>query len=336
VKVKPNKRIALTIGDPAGIGPEITLKAVKMLADSGRFEYSNFLIIGDRELISRACGYFNCPGLIEKLNILHVESDGARKIKTGIPSAYSGLASFEYIKAAASLASAGGFSAIATAPISKEALRMAGLDFAGHTEILKSLCGSRRVEMAFYGKYFNLLLMTRHVPLKCALKAISAEGIASAVLAGAAFMRSAYPGSRKINIIVPGLNPHASENGLFGSEEKEIIIPGIALASKRLGDRACCRGIEVCGPVPADSAFYAAFKSREKTLILSYYHDQGLAPFKLLHFESGVNVTIGMPFIRTSPDHGTAYGIAGKNEASCLSMANAIKLAMRMKPFELE
>ncbi|HOT77483.1 MAG TPA: 4-hydroxythreonine-4-phosphate dehydrogenase, partial [Candidatus Wallbacteria bacterium] len=98
MKVKPNKRIALTIGDPAGIGPEITLKAVKMLADSGRFEYSNFLIIGDRELISRACGYFNCPGLIEKLNILHVESDGARKIKTGIPSAYSGLASFEYIK----------------------------------------------------------------------------------------------------------------------------------------------------------------------------------------------------------------------------------------------
>ncbi len=333
--MKTNKKIAVTIGDPAGIGPEVTLKAVKMLVESGRFDYSNFLIIGNRKLLARACAGFIDRGFMGGLDVLHVESEGDGKIKTGRPSAQSGLASFEYIKAAAALASAGKLDALATAPISKEALHMAGFEFAGHTEILKSLCGARRVEMAFCGKYFNLLLMTRHVPLKCALKAISAEGIASAAVAGARFMRSAYPGSRKINIIVPGLNPHASENGLFGSEEKDIIVPGIALAATALDKLECGRGIEISGPVPADTAFYAAFKSREKTLILSYYHDQGLVPFKLLHFESGVNVTIGMPFIRTSPDHGTAYAIAGRNEASCLSMANAIKLALRMKPFEI-
>jgi 4-hydroxythreonine-4-phosphate dehydrogenase len=330
------KIIAVTTGDPAGIGPEITLKAIKYLVETGKFDYSNFIIVGSRDLLFALNDKFSLCEQLDKINIAGAGRSAARQFKIGEASRESGAASYSYIEKAVGIVMSGAASALVTAPISKEALKLAGINYSGHTEILQALSGSKKVEMAFYGKHFNLLLLSRHLSLRAAVSRLDINMMASGIVNGARFMRSLFPRAADIDIIVPGLNPHASENGLFGDEEEKIIAPAIARAREIVareaggGDR-----VGIYGPEPADTAFHRAYKSRRKTLLISFYHDQGLIPFKLLHFDSGVNVTIGLPFVRTSPDHGTAFQIAGKNCASSLSMINALGLAFKLKPFEL-
>lgn len=329
------KIIAISSGDPAGIGPEVTIRAIKHLIDSRKFDYSNFIIVGSKKILSQVNEKYSLYDKLYKLNIAGVETPGIEKIRQGAPSAYSGRASYQYIKTAADLIKTKTANSLVTAPISKDALRTAGIDYCGHTEILQALSGATKVEMAFFGNYFNLFLITRHISLLKALKILDAEVIYKAIVNSAVFMLQLFPKSRAIDIVAPGLNPHASENGLFGDEEERIITPAVIKARKYLRCHKQFDDIEIIGPVPADTAFYRAYKSPDKTLILSYYHDQGLAPFKMLHFETGVNVTLGLPFVRTSPDHGTAFAIAANGTASPVSMINAIKLAFKLKPIEL-
>lgn len=329
------KIIAISTGDPAGIGPEVTIRAVKHLIDSHKFDYSNFIIVGSKKILSQINEKFSLYDKLYKLNIACVETAGIEKVRQGSLSAYSGRASYQYIKTAADLIKTKAADVLVTAPISKDALCTAGIDYCGHTEILQALSGAPKVEMAFYGNYFNLFLITRHISLLKALKILDDEVIYKAIVNSAVFMRQLFPKSLAIDIIAPGLNPHASENGLFGDEEERIITPAVTKARKYLRCHKQFDPIDIIGPVPADTAFYRAYKSPDKTLLLSYYHDQGLAPFKMLHFETGVNVTLGLPFVRTSPDHGTAFAIAAKATASPISMINAIKLAFKLKPVEL-
>ncbi len=329
------KVIAISSGDPAGIGPEVTIKALKYLIDSHKFDYSNFIVVGNKKILYQVNEKHSLYDKLDKLNIVAVETAGIEKIIQGEVSRYSGRASYQYIKTAADLIKTKAANALVTAPISKDALRTAGIDYCGHTEILQALGGAKKVEMAFYGNYFNLFLITRHMALSEALKILDAEVIYKAIVNSAVFMRQLFPKSRAIDIVAPGLNPHASENGLFGDEEERIITPAVIKARKYLRCHKQFDCIDIIGPVPADTAFYRAHKSPRKTLLLSYYHDQGLAPFKMLHFETGVNVTLGLPFIRTSPDHGTAFAIAASGTASPVSMINAIKLAFKLKPIEL-
>jgi 4-hydroxythreonine-4-phosphate dehydrogenase len=329
------KVIAISMGDPAGIGPLVTIKALKYFTGSQKFDYSNFIVIGNKKILYELNDKHSLYDKLDKLNIVGVETAGIEKIEPGKISPYSGRASYEYIKAAADLVKTKAADALVTAPISKDALRLAGIDYCGHTEILQALCGVKKVEMAFYGSYFNLFLITRHIALSKALKIINAEVIYKAIINAAVFMRQLFPKTPAIDIIAPGLNPHASENGLFGDEEERIIIPAVIKARGYFQTHKSFDGINVTGPEPADTAFYLARKSPRKTILLSYYHDQGLAPFKMLHFETGVNVTLGLPFIRTSPDHGTALAIAACGTACPVSMINAIKLAFKLKPVEL-
>lgn len=333
---RDKKTVAVSMGDPAGIGPEITVKAVKYLIETGKFDYSNFIIVGNRDLLWALNDKFSIYDQLDKIKIISAGTTGVRRFKSGEPSSESGAASYSYIEEAVKIIRSGAASALVTAPISKEALKRAGINYSGHTEILQALGGSKKVEMAFYGKFFNLLLLSRHISLRAAVSRLDENMVARGIVNAARFMRSLFPKAAAVDIIVPGLNPHASENGLFGDEEEKIIAPAVARAREIIAREAGAASlIAVSGPEPADTAFYRAYKSRRKTLLISFYHDQGLIPFKLLHFDSGVNVTIGLPFVRTSPDHGTAFQIAGKNRASALSMINALGLAFKLKPFEL-
>ncbi|HBC74337.1 MAG: hypothetical protein A2008_05315 [Candidatus Wallbacteria bacterium GWC2_49_35] len=330
------KIVAITTGDPAGIGPEITLKAIKHLIETGKFDHSNFIIVGNRDSLFALNDKFSILCELDKINIAGAGGPPARQFTTGEASRESGAASYSYIEKAVGIVMSGAASALVTAPISKEALKLAGINYSGHTEILQALSGSEKVEMAFHGKYFNLLLLSRHLSLRDAISRLDINMVALGILNGARFMRSLFPKASAVDIIVPGLNPHASENGLFGDEEEKIIVPAILRAREIVAREAGgAAHVGIYGPESADTAFYRAYKSRRKTLLISFYHDQGLIPFKLLHFDSGVNVTIGLPFVRTSPDHGTAFQIAGKNCASALSMINALGLAFKLKPFEL-
>ena len=329
------KIIAVSMGDPAGIGPLVTLKAIKYLTGLNKFDYSNFIIAGNKKILYALNTKHSLCDKFDKLNIVEVESEDTEKIRPGKICRFSGRASYEYIKTAARLVKTKAADALVTAPISKDALRLAGIDYCGHTEILQAICGVKKVEMAFYGNYFNLFLVTRHIALNKALKIINAESVYKAIINAAIFMRRLFPKTSVIDVIAPGINPHASENGLFGHEEEQIILPAIALARNYFHAHKPFSGINLTGPVPADTAFYRAYKSPRKTVLLSYYHDQGLAPFKMLHFETGVNVTLGLPFVRTSPDHGIALDIAECGTACPVSMINAIKLAFKLKPVEL-
>ena len=278
-------RIAITMGDPSGIGPEVTLKAlaspeVKGLAD--------FLVIGE----------------------------------TSAPKGTSGgKASLEYIDKALELAMAGEVDAIVTAPVSKAAIREAGIKgFQGHTEYFAERTGTKKFVMMFVGKEMKVALVTRHVSLRSVPAILNSGMICDTITLTDKYLKR-YFRIKSPRIGVCGLNPHAGEEGSFGNEEYKIIRPAIKKASKSVKN--------IYGPLPADVVFYDALKNKYD-VVIAMYHDQGLAPFKTLYFNSGVNLTLGLPFIRTSPDHGTAFGIAGKGIADPTSMIEAISLACRL------
>ncbi|MCI0469027.1 MAG: 4-hydroxythreonine-4-phosphate dehydrogenase PdxA [Nitrospirae bacterium] len=311
------KKIAITLGDPAGIGAEITLKAI------GSREIKDIcrpVVIGDRAVIREAAEQFEIEidyNDFDMVDMAMIASAGFERSKS---TAAGGRACAAYIKKAAELAVRREVEAIVTAPISKESLKLAGYRWHGHTEMLAELMDVKDYAMMFYSDRLKIILATIHTALRNVPQMITKERILKTIcLAKKACDMMAI---KRPLIAVAGLNPHAGEAGIFGDEEIEIISPAVKEAQ--------AAGISVSGPYPADALFYRAFKG-DFDMIVCMYHDQGLAPFKMAAFENGVNVTIGLPVIRTSPDHGTAFDIAWKGVANPSSMIEAVKLAVKIE-----
>ena len=282
-------RIAITVGDPSGIGPEVAAKAA---AD---------------------------PRVLAVCEpILYAPSNGAR-FAPGVLSAEAGRAAHDVIVRAVSDAMDGTVQAVATAPVNKEAFRLAGLEWTGHTDLLAHLTGAPRVAMMFYSDRLMVVLATVHIALAEVPASLTQERMQATI----ALTAEAIPRFTKVppRIAVAGLNPHAGEHGLFGREDVEVIAPAIEAC------RAC--GVDVSGPFPADTVFVRASRG-EFDVVVACYHDQGLIPVKLLAFGQAVNVTLGLPIVRTSVDHGTAFDIAGKGVADPQSMIAAVLLAARL------
>lgn len=308
-------RIAVTIGDPSGIGPEVTLKA---LASPGIIGLADFIIIGNTYIIDRLR---HDMGLKLTGRMVNIDNVPEKEFIYGVSRPAFGRAAVQYIDKAVDLIKENRADALVTAPINKSSIVSAGIKkFEGHTEYLADKAGSGNVAMMFVGDRIKITLVTRHIALSEVSKRLSEDKILSAIDVTYKYMKK-YFRIRYPRIAVAGLNPHAGEGGIFGSEEEEIIMPAIRRASSRI------KGIT--GPISPDVIFNAAINGKYDAVI-SMYHDQALIPFKLLYFDSGVNLSVGLPFIRTSPDHGTAFDIAGKGVADASSMTAAIRLACRL------
>ncbi len=311
------KKIAITIGDPAGIGAEVALKAVNT---KEILTLCKPLILGDLIVIEEAIDSLKIPVNLKELEIIDINEIRNRDFERGKPSAKNGRACFLYIKEAVELALNKKVDAVVTAPISKESLKMAGFKWHGHTEMLAELTNTKDYAMMFYSDKLKLILVTIHTPIRNVPALIKKERLLKTIIL--AKKACDMIGIDNPRIAVAGLNPHAGEAGIFGDEEIREIIPAI--------NEALASGIPVSGPYPADSLFYRAY-SGEFDIIVCMYHDQGLIPLKMIAFDKAVNITIGLPIIRTSPDHGTAYDIAWKGIANPSSMIEAIKLAARLR-----
>jgi 4-hydroxythreonine-4-phosphate dehydrogenase len=324
-------RVGVTMGDPAGIGPEVVLKAV---AEAEVRATCVPVIIGDAQLLSRTarkldltCGYEvirRDEALPDDLSdsphpiIYHLDNVSAA-IEPGVESGAAGRAAAEYIEAAVALCGAGQLDAISTAPINKRALFLGGYSFPGHTEFLAHLTGSTECAMAFVASNLRIVLISTHVPLAEAIGLVRRERIERVV--GLTDRELRRWGIADPRIAVAALNPHGAEGGLFGVEEASEIAPAVA----------SCRaeGLDARGPYSADTVFLRASRG-EFDAVVSCYHDQAMIPVKCLSFGEAVNVTLGLPFIRTSVDHGTAFDIAGHGVAEHSSMVAAIKLAAEL------
>jgi 4-hydroxythreonine-4-phosphate dehydrogenase len=325
----PSKpRVGITIGDPAGIGPEIVLKSV---AEAEVRQSCDPVIIGSAELLRRQAGLLDldCDYPAVQTELPASSSEYPAVFDTGDPgdtrwgslSAASGRISIAAIEAAVKLCLSRRIDAIATAPINKESLKLAGSPYPGHTEMLAALCESdKRPLMCFFAGEVKIFLLTIHTSLREAIAAIRKDLVLESLIeANRELIRL---GIERPRIAVAGLNPHAGENGLFGNEELREIAPAIADCRSR-------HGIDVSGPFPADTIFVRAWRG-EFDAVAACYHDQGLIAAKCLAFGKAVNVTLGLPIIRTSVDHGTAFDIAGRGVAEHQSMVEAIKLAARL------
>lgn len=311
----PDKpKIGITMGDPNGIGPEVVIKAI---SDESLNDLCEFVLIGSEDVLKKANKEF---GSNNPLNIIDPTSFMLKDPTPSIISEKAGKASIDCIEKAVKMAMNKEIDAIVTAPISKEAIHLAGSKYPGHTEMLQDLTKSDNAIMLFEGGKFRVALMTIHVALSEVPKLITEERVYKYISVCNSELQEKF-GISDPKIVVCGLNPHAGEAGAFGKEEIEEIIPAIERAK---GER-----INVEGPLPADTLFYNALQGKWD-LVISMYHDQGLIPFKMLSFDTGVNVTIGLPIIRTSPDHGTAFDIAWKGTANPLSMVEAIKVALKL------
>lgn len=326
ISASPTKpRLAITLGDPAGIGPEIIIKS---LASPALRKTARYLIIGDCGVLENARQRLKInlnykritpadsipdTNQIILLDLANIDSCG---IKPGRLSRDCGRAAAEYILKAIELTKERRVDALVTAPISKEAVNLAGFNFAGHTEMLAKKTNSDARMMLVGGK-LKVILVTTHLALKDVAKRLDKKYILDTLIIADKYGRR-YFGLKKPRLGVCGLNPHSGEGGVLGREEIKIISPAVKLAQ--------AKGIAAYGPYAADSLFYYALRGRFD-IVIAMYHDQGLAPLKILAFDCGVNLTLGLPFVRTSPDHGTAFDIAGKAQASPRSMICAVKLA---------
>ena len=323
--------VAISTGDPAGVGPEIS---VKTLSKPSAYEISRPLLIGDRGVLERAAGVCGLKvefhsvsspgnGLYGSgiIDFVDMKSIDRADFMIGKVQAACGRASYDYIERAACLALQRAADAVVTAPINKEAITQAGVPFAGHTEILGSLTGTNHPLTMFETRDLRVFFLTRHLSLVDAVRAITRERVYGCILRCVDALKGL--GIDDPLLAVAGLNPHCGDGGLFGDEEIRIISPAVR--------RAKTRGVPVVGPVPADSVFALALQGRF-TAVLSLYHDQGHIATKTLDFERTVSVTLGLPFLRTSPDHGTAFDIAGTGKAQELSMESALSAAVRYSP----
>jgi 4-hydroxythreonine-4-phosphate dehydrogenase len=321
------------LGDPTGVGPEIIVKALLQ----GAFDSLSrpLLVAGDPAVLQRAaavlgavCTLTSTAGrmqlrfaddrhvlAVEALSTLNVE-----RLVYGRPDIDCGHAMVRYIEWACDQCRTGRAAAMVTAPINKAAIHAAGYDFPGHTELLAERCGVDKVVMMLGGEKLKVCLVTTHMALAEVPRVLtSAEIFATIRITDTAFRR--FFGLARPRIAVLALNPHAGESGLFGDEETRLIGPAIAAAQQE--------GIAAGGPHSADTLFHFAVRG-SCDAVVCMYHDQGLIPLKLLHFEDGVNVTLGLPIVRTSVDHGTAYDLAGTGQASCESLVAAVNMAEQM------
>jgi 4-hydroxythreonine-4-phosphate dehydrogenase len=313
--------IAISLGDPAGIGPEIVARA--LAARPG----VDAIVFGDPGVLTRAA---SVAGVVAPAaeRIQAVSGAGDAEIVAGQPTDRSGKAQLAYLTAATDAVLGGRCRALVTAPISKHWISRAGFSFPGHTEYLADRSGTREFAMMLAGPTLRVTVATTHVALRDVSRLLTVEGIASTIaLTGEALARRF--GIARPRVAVAGLNPHASEEGRFGDEEERLVSPAMVRASERLANAGL--SAEVTGPHVPDAIFRRAARG-EFDAVVALYHDQGLIPLKLLHFDEGVNVTLGLPFVRTSPDHGTAYDIAGRGVARPDSFLAALDLALRLAP----
>lgn len=324
--------IGITMGDAAGVGPEIIAKA---LGDGSFYECCRPLVIGDAVVMRKAIelvGSKQQLRIVEQLDSwqpdpryldvddLHLLRDG--DVPPGKLSAEAGDAAFQYLKRANGLAIAGKIDVICTAPLNKEALHAGGHNYPGHTEILAELSGTKEFAMMLTAPNLRVIHVTTHIGLIEAVKRMTPERIYTVIrLAHETLTRA---GIERPHIAVCGINPHAGEHGLFGyGEEEKQIRPGV--------DRARAEGINADGPLPADTLFFRAVRG-DFDIVVAMYHDQGHCPIKVLGLEAGVNITVGLPYVRTSVDHGTAFDIAGTGTASEGSMHAALETAIELSP----
>ncbi|HEA46895.1 MAG TPA: 4-hydroxythreonine-4-phosphate dehydrogenase PdxA [bacterium] len=328
--------IGITMGDAAAIGPEIIVKA---LSKKEIYKISSPLVIGDKEVLSTECKMQNAKCKMQsaklKLNsisrieearfkfgtidLIDLKNIRIGRLKVGKVNKMAARAAVEYIEKAVSLARKGEINAIVTAPINKRGLHEAGFKFSGHTELLAHLTKTKNYAMMLVGGPLKVVLVTTHLPLNEVSCSLNKEKIYQTIRLTWNNMK--YFGVKKPRIGVAGLNPHTGEEGLFGKEEKKFIIPAVKKAKKK--------GIRTEGPISPDTIFHRALKG-EFDCVICMYHDQGLIPLKMLAFDRGVNITLGLPITRTSVDHGTAYEIAGKGVASPQSLIETIKLAAKL------
>ncbi len=316
--------VAVTMGDPAGIGPEVAVKAAR---DAAVRRACRVVLVGDPLLLEQARAPrwpvrnpdepppAGAPTAVDAVTRLKPS-----QVRPGRSTRAGGEACYQYILRAVELIRTGAAHAMATAPISKKALNDAGHLYPGHTELLADVTGTRDVRMMLYGDRLKVVLVTVHLPLTEVAAALTRARVRTTIELTHKALRQWF-GVAQPRLAVAALNPHGGEDGMFGQEERRLIRPAV---------RNCAAGgMTVAGPVPADSLFHRAARG-DYDAVVCMYHDQGLGPFKLLHFTDGVNLTLGLPLIRTSADHGTAYDIAGQGIADSRSMKQAILLAAEL------
>lgn len=321
--------IGITMGDPAGIGPEIILKCFTKdnIKDKKIIILGDFYVLShikknleiDKFSLNKITSIDEAEFNENILNVLHLDNIDLKNIEPGKVQSKCGNAAFEYVKKAAELTLNKEIDAIVTAPLNKEALHKAGHFFSGHTEILAHVCNKTNYAMLLHDEKLKVIHVSTHVSLLNAIKNLKKDRVSTVIqLANDSMERLGYQNPK---IAVAGINPHAGEGGLFGDEEIREIIPSIQEKVEQ--------GINVVGPVPPDTVFLRALEG-EYDIVVAMYHDQGHIPLKILGFHSGVNITVGLPIIRTSVDHGTAFPIAWKGIANENSMENAILLAEKL------
>ena len=326
---RKNPVIGITMGDPSGIGPEIILKSLGLIDLRSR----RIIVIGDYKIMVAAFNILDIKSLrlnrIERVadavfnsgivNILDLQLVEMDQFQPGRVNAISGNAAFECIRRATNLALEKEIDAVATAPLNKEALHLAGHTFPGHTEILASLTHTRDYAMMLHDERLTVIHVSTHISLLESITGLRRERIEKVIELANTFMKRL--GRKNPSVAVAGLNPHAGENGLFGEEEIREIAPAVISMKEK--------GLKVEGPLPPDTVFLQALQGKYD-VVVAMYHDQGHIPLKLIGFKTGVNITAGLPFVRTSVDHGTAFEIAWQGIADESSMAESIRLAFRL------
>ncbi|KGQ53861.1 4-hydroxythreonine-4-phosphate dehydrogenase [Gallibacterium anatis] len=321
--------LGITMGDAAGIGAEII---VKSLADKHLYEIAQPVVIGDKKMMQRALDLLQSPlkiNVVTNLDNLNakygtIDLVDLDNVPADLPYSQvdprAGKAAYEYVEKAVQYAMANKIQAVVTAPLNKEALHAGGKMFPGHTEILAQLSGTKDYSMMLVSEKLRVIHVTTHVQLRKACDLVKKERVLTVIKL--ADENAKMLGFKQPRVAVAGLNPHSGENGMFGDEDRKEIVPAVE-AAKQLG-------INASGPIPPDTVFHRAANLNEFDIVVVMYHDQGHIPIKLLGFDTGVNVTVGLPFIRTSVDHGTAFPIAGKGVADSKSMTESLYLAAQM------
>ncbi|NIM03104.1 4-hydroxythreonine-4-phosphate dehydrogenase PdxA [bacterium] len=327
-------KIVITMGDSAGVGPEIIVKALSL---PETYKICQPVVVGDvgvlESVLESAKGAWSKEklrlnpikdirkarfnfGVIDLFDLDNIDMD---RLKLGKVDSMCGKATLEYIKKGIEIINSGGAKTMVTAPLCKKSIEDAGFSYPGHTELLAELTGTKDFAMMLVGGNLRVVLVTRHLPLKDVASSLSKEKVLLAVRLGVEAMKALGIDSPRVGVCA--LNPHAGEWGILGKEEIETVIPAIEEAKKE--------GINISGPLPGDKAFYDTAGGRYD-LAIAMYHDQGQVPVKLLSYTKSVNVTLGLPFVRTSPCHGTGFDIAGQSKANPQSFMEAIKLATKL------